>query len=140
MNSFPLDDIFVASTSVTDIPSTDLQEINLEILNDSQHSLSRRNHLKRIFQSPVDYDTPTTQILDTGPLIVDVKKTVNVRDSGFLDDEDGLSGKDSELTPLRKTPSRPSNNNNNNKQNEPVAEDAPTSNDLLSRKLKSKTF
>jgi hypothetical protein len=58
-----------------------------------------------------------------------VKKTVNIRDSGFLDDEDGFSGRDSEL---------PSSRAVNNKQNDPVSEEVPTPNDLINRKLKSK--
>jgi hypothetical protein len=129
-----IDDVFIGSSNINDIPFTDLQEINLQILNDAQHTPSRRNPLKRIVQSPVDRETPNTQITTTGPMIVDVKKTVNVRDSGFLDDEDGLSGRDSELASLRKTPSRPS----NSKQNETVFEEVTTPNDLISRKLKSK--
>jgi hypothetical protein len=109
------------------------------MFNDTQFSTSRntggnRNQLKQNLQSPPDRDTPNTQ---TGTITVDLKKMVNVRDSGFLDDEDGLSGRDSELTTSRKTPSRPS-NNNNNKQYETVSEDAPTPNDLIGRKLKSK--
>ncbi|CAF4237836.1 unnamed protein product, partial [Rotaria magnacalcarata] len=89
---------------------------------------------------------PNTQ---TGAINVDLKKMINVRDSGFLDDEDGFSGRDSVLTTSRKTPSRPTNNNNNNnnntinnnnnnnnKQNEQASEDAPTPNDLIGRKLK----
>ncbi len=110
------------------------------MFNDTQFSTSRniganKNQLKQNLQSPPDHDTPNTQ---TGTITVDLKKMVNVRDSGFLDDEDGLSGRDSELTTSRKTPSRPSNNNNNNKQYETVSEDAPTPNDLIGRKLKSK--
>jgi hypothetical protein len=136
------DDVFVASTNVTDLSPTDLQEINIEMFNDAQHSTSRntgvsRNHVKQNMHSPADRDTPNTQ---TGPISIDSKRIVNVRDSGFLDDEDGLSGRDSELTTSRKTPSRPlnNNNNNNNKQYETVSEDAPTPNDLIGRKLKSK--
>jgi len=130
-----LDDIFVASANITDLSPSDLQEINIEMLNDTQLSTSRntgiaRNQLKQNLQSPPDHDTPNTQI---GPTTVDGKK---VRDSGFGDDEDGLSGRDSELTTARKTPSRPS--NNNNKQYETVSEDTPTPNDLIGRKLKSK--
>jgi hypothetical protein len=90
-----------------------------------------RNQLKQNLQSPPDRDTPNNQ---TGTIGADLKKMVHVRDSGFLDDEDGLSGRDSELTTSRKTPSRPS----NNKQYETVSEDAPTPNDLIARKLKSK--
>jgi hypothetical protein len=135
-----IDDVFVASTNVADPSPTDLQEINIEMLNDTQHSTSRntgvisRNHVKQNLQSSPDRDTPSTQI---GPITVDLKRMVNVRDSGFLDDEDGLSGRDSELTTSRKTPSRPA-NNNNNKQYETVSEDAPTPNDLIGRKLKSR--
>jgi len=132
-----LDDIFIASTNLTDLSPTDLQEINIEMFNDTQFSTSRnigtnKNQLKQNLPSPPDHDTPNTQ---TGTITVDLKKMVNVRDSGFLDDEDGLSGRDSELTTSRKTPSRPS---NNNKQYETVSEDAPTPNDLMGRKLKSK--
>jgi len=105
--------------------------------NETQTSTSRntgfiRNQLKHNLQSPPDRDTPNNQ---TGTIGADLKKMVHVRDSGFLDDEDGLSGRDSELTTSRKTPSRPS---NNNKQYETVSEDAPTPNDLIGRKLKSK--
>ncbi len=60
-----------------------------------------------------------------------MKKTVHIRDSGFLDDEDGISGRDSGLASTRV---------GNNKQNEPVSEDAPTPTDLISRKLKSRKF
>ena len=107
-------------------------------MNDAQHSTGRnnglgRNQIKHNLQSLTDRDTPNTQ---TGPIMIDFKKMLNARDSGFLDDEDGLSGRDSELTTSRKTPSRPTNNNNSNRQYEVVSEDAPTPNDL-SRKLKS---
>jgi hypothetical protein len=78
-------------------------------------------------QSPIDHDTSITQ---TGPMIIDIKKTANIRDSGFLDDEDGLSGGDSELATSRVVQS---------KRNESVSEDAPTPSDLMSRKLRSKT-
>lgn len=128
-----LDDVFVASTSVNDPTATDLQEINIEMLNESQHPASRstggaRNILKPSAQSPADRDTPNTG----GPMHIDLKKVGNVRDSGFLDDEDGMSSRGSELTTSRKTPSKPV------KQYETVSEDAPTPNDLVSRKLKSK--
>lgn len=108
------------------------------MLNDTLPSTSRntgpiRNAIKGSLQSPPDRDTPNTQ---AGTITVDVKKTTSVRDSGFLDDEDGLSGRDSELTTSRKTPSRPS--NNNNKQYETVSEDAPTPNDLIGRRMRSK--
>jgi hypothetical protein len=112
------------------------------MLNDTQHSTSRntgiisRNNVKQNLQSSPDHDTPNNQI---GPITVELKKVVSVRDSGFLDDEDGLSGRDSELTTSHKAPSRSTNNNNNNsKQYETVSEDAPTPNDLIGRKLKSK--
>ena len=125
---------------MTDISPTDLQEINIEMLNETQPSTSRnagpiRNHLKPSLQSPPDRDTPNTQ---PGTISVDMKKMTNVRDSGFLDDEDGLSGRDSELTTSRKTPSRPS--NNANRQYETVSEDAPTPNDLIGRRMKSKSM
>lgn len=122
------DEIFIASTGTNDIPSTDLQEITLEIVNDPQQSPSRRSQIKQLLHSPIDRDTPNTQIPSTGPITVDVKKTVNIRDSGFLDDEDGQSGRDSQLTTTRAL---------NLKQNETVSEDAPTSTDLISKKLKS---
>jgi hypothetical protein len=128
-NHSHIDDIFIASTNATDIPVTDLQEITLEIVNDPQQPASRRNHLKHIIQSPIDRDTPNAQATTTGPLTIDVKKSVNVRDSGFLDDEDVQSGRDSELASSRPL---------NNKQNETISEDAHTSNDILNRKLKSK--
>lgn len=103
------------------------------MLNDSQHPTSRstavRNVLKPSIPSPPDRDTPNTT---TGPMHIDLKKVGNVRDSGFLDDEDGMSSRGSELTTSRKTPSKPV------KQYETVSEDAPTPNDLISRKLKSK--
>ena len=66
---------------------------------------------------------------------------VTVRDSGFLDDEDGLSGRDSELTTSRKTPSRHPNNINinlPNKQYQALSENASTPNDSAARKYKSK--
>ncbi|CAF2882352.1 unnamed protein product [Rotaria sp. Silwood2] len=136
------DDIFVASANITDLSPTDLQEINIEMLNDTQHSTSRntvvgRNQLKQNLQIPFDSDTSNTQ---TGSITVDFKKMLNVRDSGFLDDEDGFSGRDSVLTTSRKTPSRPTNNNNNNKQYEVASEDAPTPNDLIARRLKKPTL
>ena len=68
-------------------------------------------------------------MLSTGQISVDVKKGVNIRDSGFLDDEDGGSGRDSEFPSSRGAPHKP---------NEPVSEDTPTPTDLISRKLKSK--
>lgn len=117
---------------MNDLSPTDLQEINIEMLNDSQHPTSRttaaRNVLKPSVQSPPDRDTPNTN----GAMQIDLKKVGNVRDSGFLDDEDGMSSRGSELTTSRKTPSKAV------KQYEPVSEDAPTPNDLISRKLKSK--
>ena len=123
------DDIFIASTSVHDIPSADLHDITVEMVNDPQQMASRRNHLKQIIQSPIDHDTPNTQATSTGPISIDVKKTGNVRDSGFLDDEDGQSGRDSELPSTRQI---------NTKSNEIVnAEEPPTSNDLFNRKIKS---
>ena len=122
-----LDDIFVASTNFNEIPSTDLHDISIEILNESQHSPSRRSQLK---QSPIDHDASSTHVASTGPMTIDIKKTVNIRDSGFLDDEDGLSGGDSELATSRVVRS---------KRNESVSEDAPTPSDLMNRKLKSKT-
>lgn len=111
------------------------------MLNDTQNSTSRngamgKNQLKQNLQTSTDRDTPNTQ---NGAINTDGKKTINVRDSGFLDDEDGLSGRDSVLTTSRKTPSRPINNNNAaGKQYELASEDAPTPNDLMARKLKSK--
>ncbi|CAF3118033.1 unnamed protein product, partial [Rotaria sp. Silwood2] len=61
-----IDDIFVASANITDLSPTDLQEINIEMLNDTQHSTSRntvvgRNHLKQNLQIPFDSDTSNTQ-------------------------------------------------------------------------------
>ena len=109
------------------------------MLNDTQITTSRntgvgKTQYKNNLQNSPDRDTPNNQ---TGTITVDFKKMANVRDSGFLDDEDGLSGRDSELTSSRKTPSRPS---NINKQYEVVSEDAPTPNDLIGRKLKSKNL
>ena len=105
------------------------------MLNDGPISTSRntgtlKNLSKVNAQSPNDRDTPNTQ---TGTNTVDLKRMANFRDSGFLDDEDGLSGRDSELTTSRKTPSRPA-----NRQYETVSEDAPTPNDLIGRRMKSK--
>ncbi len=120
-----IDEIFIASTNFSDIPSTDLHEISVEVLNDAQHTPSRRSLMK---QSPVDQDSPNTHVVPTGPMIIDIKKTVNIRDSGFLDDEDGLSGGDSELVTSRGI---------QNKHNESVPDEAPTSTDLINRKLKS---
>ncbi|UJR26315.1 hypothetical protein I4U23_007653 [Adineta vaga] len=136
---FREDDVFVASTNVIELSLTDLREISVEMLNDPQRSTSRnasvnRNQFKQNLQPLPDRDTPNTQI---GATATDGKKIVNVRDSGFLDDEDGLSGRDSELTTSRKTPSRPT--NNTMKQYEPVSEDAPTPSDLIGRKQKKTT-
>jgi hypothetical protein len=97
------------------------------MLTDSQLITPRRSQLKQTVQSPGDRNTPNTHIPAKAPITVDIKKTINIRDSGFLDDE-GLSGRDSEL---------PSSRAINNKQNEMVSENAPTPNDLISRKLKS---
>jgi hypothetical protein len=119
---------------VNDLSPTDLQDINLEMTSEPPTSRNTgfiRNQIKQNVQSPPDRDTPNNQ---TGTSGGDLKKMAQVRDSGFLDDEDGLSGRDSELTTSRKTPSRPS----NNKQYETASEDAPTPNDLIARKLKSK--
>ena len=120
---------------MADLSLTDLREISVEMLNDPQRSTSRnagvsRNQFKQNLQPLPDRDTPNTQI---GAPTNDSKKTVNVRDSGFLDDEDGLSGRDSELTTSRKTPSRPI-----NKQHEVISEDASTPSDLIGRRQKSK--
>jgi len=97
------------------------------MLTDSQLLTPRRSQLKQTVQSPGDRNTPNTHITAKAPITIDIKKTINIRDSGFLDDE-GLSGRDSEL---------PSSRAINNKQNEMVSENAPTPNDLISRKLKS---
>jgi hypothetical protein len=136
-----LDDVFVASTSVSDLPPTDLQEINIEMLNES-HSTSRgpvpdRSPMKFSDQSPPDHDTPNarTGAAAAGVMHLDFKKMASVRDSGFLDDEDGLSSRGSELTTSRKTPSKPW--NISTKQTETVSEDTPTPNDLIGRRLKS---
>jgi hypothetical protein len=99
------------------------------MVNDPQQPASRRNQLKQIIPSPIDRDTPHTQLTTTGPITVDVKRTINVRDSGFLDDEEGQSGRDSGLASTRQT---------HNKQTEIVSDDVPTSNDPLSRKIRSK--
>lgn len=69
-------------------------------------------------------------MLSTGQISVDVKKGVNIRDSGFLDDEDGASGRESEFPSSRGAVQKP---------NEPVSEDTPTPTDLIGRKLKSET-
>ena len=135
--------MFVASTSVNDLSPTDLQEINIEMLNES-HSTSRgplpdRSPMKFSDQSPPDHDTPnarTGAAAAAGLMHLDFKKMASVRDSGFLDDEDGLSSRGSELTTSRKTPSKPW--NISTKQTETVSEDTPTPNDLIARRLKSK--
>ena len=122
------DDIFVASTSNHEISSADLQDINYEMLADSS---ARGNGLKQIFQSPVtDRDTP---LAGTAPMSVDVKKMVHIRDSEFLEDDDRLSARDSELAGSQKATVRPS----ILKPIESLPEDPPSSNDLLSRKSKS---
>lgn len=137
------EDVFVAATNLSDPTQTDLQEINIEILNETHNSTSRgsimpRNAAKGSVQSPADRDTPTTQPgLALGSLPIDLKKIGSVRDSGFLDDEDALSSRGSELTTSRKTPSK--HLNGANKAYETVSEDAPTPSDLISRKMKSKT-
>ncbi|CAF1230696.1 unnamed protein product [Rotaria sp. Silwood1] len=125
---FREDDIFIAATATNDISSEELQEINLEIGNDSQQATSRRIQFKKVVQSPIDRDSSNTQLLTPGLVSVDIKKTINVRDSGFLDDEDGLSSKDNDFPSFRQT--------NNNKQNEINSQDAPTPYDLINRKLK----
>ncbi|CAF1379816.1 unnamed protein product, partial [Adineta steineri] len=132
---FREDDVFVASTNVADLSLTDLREISIEMLNDPQRSTSRNTgvnkyQFKQNIQPVPDRDTPN---VPTVAITNDPKKVVNVRDSGFLDDEDGLSGRDSELTTSRKTP-RPV--NNNNKQNETISQDPPTPSDLLGRRQK----
>jgi hypothetical protein len=148
-----LEDVFVAVTHIADLSPTDLYGINIEMLNDSQPPTTRstitsRIPLKTLVQSPVDFDPPQTNIvMPSGLLKYDLRSTGRVHSSHFLEDDDALSSRDSELTTARKTPSRllNSNNNNNNnnnsnhnKQYETVSEDAPTPNDLVSRKLKSK--
>ncbi|CAF1571390.1 unnamed protein product, partial [Adineta ricciae] len=137
---FREDDVFVASTNSADLSLTDLQEISVEIMNDPQRSTSRnagvsRNHFKQNLQPLRDRETPNTQI---GVTTNESKKVISIRDSGFLDDEDGLSGRDSELTTSRKTPSRPV--NATSKQHELVSEDAPTPNDLIGRRQKRTTL
>ena len=81
--------------------------------------------MKQTNPFPVDGGTPSTQI---PPISVDVKKNANVRDSGFLDDEDLLSGRDSELATSRIL---------QNKLNETAPEDTSTPTDLINRKIKS---
>lgn len=68
-------------------------------------------------------------MLSTAQISIDVKKSVNIRDSGFLDDEDGQSGRDGEHIASQGTQNKPT---------EPVSEDTPTPTDLISRRLKSK--
>lgn len=116
------DEIFIASINTTDISVNDLQEINLEILNDPQHSVSRRNYMKQTLVSIEDRDTPSTQMAAPMPISVDVKKTANIRDSGFLDDEDMLSSRNSEAIQA--------------KVNETVSEHTVTPTDLINRKIK----
>ncbi|CAF3676010.1 unnamed protein product [Rotaria socialis] len=127
---FREDDIFVASTTNYDVPFEDLQEIGLEMGYDSQNTTARRHQSKKLAQSPADLDTPNTPLAIAGLVSIDIKKTVNVRDSGFVDDEDVQTSKDNELLSLRQT------NNNNNKQHETVSEETVPSNDLMSRKSK----
>ncbi|CAF4046176.1 unnamed protein product [Rotaria magnacalcarata] len=127
---FREDDIFVASTTNYDISFEDLQEIGLEMGYDSQNTTARRHQSKKRSQSPADLDTPKTPLATTGLVSVDIKKTVTVRDSGFVEDEDVQTSKDNELPSLRQT------NNNNNKQHETVSEETVPSNDLMSRKSK----
>jgi len=123
INNPHIDDIFVALTNANDISSMDLHEISLEMFNDPHYSTSRRNPLKKIVQSSVDRDISTTATSS-----IDVKKPANTRDSGFLEDEEGLSGRNTELTSTRAT---------HTKQNEIISETVPTSTDPFSRKLKS---
>ncbi|CAF2603494.1 unnamed protein product [Rotaria sp. Silwood2] len=125
---FREDEIFIASTHTNEISSEELQEISLETSSDYQPATSRRIQFKKVVQSPIDRDSSNTQLPTTGLVSVDIRKTVNVRDSGFLDDEDGLSSKDNELPSSRQT--------NNNKQNEIISENASTPYDLINRKLK----
>ncbi|CAF3610220.1 unnamed protein product [Rotaria sordida] len=128
---FREDDKFIASTNTHDISSEELQEISREIGYDHQHVTPRRIQFKKVVQSSIDRETSSTQLLTPGLVSVDIKKTVNVRDSGFLDDDDGLSSKDNELPSTRQT------NNNNNKQNEIICDDASAPYDLLiNRKIK----
>lgn len=121
--------MFIASINAGDIPWADLQDITVEIFHDPQHATSRRSQLKPIVHIPTDPPTSPAQMLSTGQISVDVKRTVNIRDSGFLDDEDGQSGRDGELMASRGTQI---------KQTEPVSEDTPTPTDLINRKMKSK--
>lgn len=136
---FLADDVFVASTNATDVSLTDLREISIEMLNDPQRSTSRntgvnRSTFKPNFQPLVDRETPNA--LGGAAAAAETKKMPTVRDSGFLDDEEGLSGRDSELTSSRKTPSRPV--NSNGKAHDVASEDAPTPSDLIGRRPKSK--
>lgn len=126
-----IDDVFVACTTIHDIPSEDLQEIGLELGLESQNTSSRRPHLKKHAQSPVDCETPNTPLATAGLVSIDIKKTVNVRDSGFIDDEELQSSKENELPTYRLQ--------HNGKQNETISVDTTASNDLLTRKLRSKT-
>lgn len=82
-----------------------------------------------VVQGPTEHEHSGTMMLSTGQISVDVKRGGNIRDSGFLDDEDGVSGRESEF---------PSSRGAVNKPNEPASEDTPTPTDLIGRKLKSK--
>jgi len=70
-----------------------------------------------------DRDTPSTQPTAPIPISVDVKKTVNIRDSGFLDDEEMLSVRDGEAMQV--------------KVNEAISEHTATPTDQVNRKIRS---
>ena len=129
-----LEDMFIASTSIHEISSTDLEELNNQILSDPQHSPSRRHPIKTIFPSPVT--DPETPVTSTVSISVDVKKTINIRDSGFLEDEENSSGKGSEVNSSQKITGRAA----QSKVVETSSEDVSSSNELFNRKMKSKSF
>lgn len=128
-----LEDIFIASTTLHEISSADLEDLNNQILTDPQLSSSRRHLAKPTFPSPVT--DPETPVTSTVSISVDVKKSINIRDSGFLEDEENSSGKGSEVNSSHK----PNGRTGQTKVLETSSEDVSSSNELFTRKVKSET-
>ena len=94
-----LDDLFIASSHTTDLSLADIRDLHLDLVNDPSHIKSRRHPSKPIPTAAAhDHDALTTG---------NVKKMSHIRDSGFVEDDDGLSGAESELTSSHKASTRP---------------------------------
>ncbi|UJR22720.1 hypothetical protein I4U23_025754 [Adineta vaga] len=58
------DDVFIALTHNNDISSVELHEISLKLFNDTQHSPSRRTHVKKPVHTSIDADASIVEQKD----------------------------------------------------------------------------